>query len=278
MILYTSIGYMEFFGRSKNMNIETKRVKIISVISLVFLFSLSSGVGSAQQAQENPREGSVSFSLSGGYAHAETRRGMVDLKAEIQISLSPNFRIGFGLGYLSDSDNMHIAGSFAGVSGGMMGGMSGGFSGHRHEFRVIPITLSLYYILPVNPRMDIFMVGGGGYYLGSFEDVSSQDHNAFGPHAGLGIDFKITDRIVIGAEGVYRFVNLKGFESELHPGFREGLPGEDHEEGFWHFHHGQGDYHFHGSEEDEGQMFLDSSPFDISLNGFSLRAGIKFKF
>jgi len=77
---------------------------------------------------------------------------------------------------------------------------------------------------------------------------------------------------------VLNSLNLKGFTSELHEGFREGMEGEEHEEGFWHYHHHEGEYYFHESQENQEQMMIDTPPFDISLNGFSIRAGIKFGF
>jgi hypothetical protein len=203
---------------------------------------------------------------------------MVDVKAEVQFSLSSNFRVGLSVGYLSDSDNMHMGGNFGGMTGGMMDGLTGSLYGHGHDFRAIPLTISLYYVLPINPKVDIFMIGGGGYYLSSFRDTSTQEKNTFGSHIGIGFDFKIAERVMIVAEGIYRFINLKGFISELHPGFREGMEGEEHEEGFWHYHHHEGEYHFHESHENQEQMMIDTPPFDISLNGFSIRAGIKFGF
>jgi len=255
-----------------------------SFVSLVLLFLLGTVMIYAKQVQGVTSSGlsRVNFSLWGGYAHSESWGIMVDVKAEIQFSLSSNIKAGFGFGYLSDSDNMHMGGNIGGISGGMMGGMmdghTGGFSGDGHDFRVIPLTLNLYYILPVNHKLDIFMVGGGGYYFSSFRDISTQEENAFGPHAGFGFDLEIADRIKIVAEGIYRFVNLKRFTSELHPGFREAMEGGGHEEGFWHYNHDQGEYHFHGSLEDQAQMMMDSPPYSISLNGFSLHAGIKFRF
>jgi len=255
-----------------------------SFFSLVFLFLLSTVTIYAEPGQGVSSSGlsRVNFSLWGGYAHSESRGIMVDVKAEIQFSLSSNIKAGFGIGYLSDSDNMHMGGNIGGLSGGMMGGMMGGqtdgFYGDGHDFRVIPLTLNLYYILPLNQKLDIFMVGGGGYYLSFFRDVSTQERNAFGPHAGFGFDLEIADRIKIVVEGIYRFINLKGFTSELHPGFREGMEGGGQEEGFWHYNHSMGEYHFHESYEDQAQMMTDSPLYNISLNGFSLRAGIKFRF
>lgn len=220
----------------------------------------------------------MNFTLKGGFAHSESLSGIVDVMAEIQFILSSNIRASLGIGYLSDFDGMHMGGSFCGISGGMMGGMTGGFSGYNHDFKVIPLTFSLYYVLPINSNLDVFMLSGGGYYLGYFRDISTQRENAFGPHAGIGFDFKVTDRIAIVAEGIYRFINLKNFTSELHPGFIEGTQSEEHEEGFWHFHHDHGDWYFHEEHEDQTQMMMDTSPFNISLNGFSIRAGIKFGF
>jgi len=266
------------------MRSKSSKSIFFSFVSLVFLFLLGTVMIYAEPGHgaSSSRLNRINFSLRGGYAHSEGRSGMVDVKAEIQFRLSSNIRAGFGIGYLSDSDNMHMGGAIGGVSVGMMGGMmsgqTGSFSGGGHSFRVIPLTLNLYYVLSVNHKLDIFMVGGGGYYLSFFRDMSTQEKNAFGPHAGFGFDLEIADRIKIVAEGIYRFVNLKGFTGELHPGFREGMEGEEHEEGFWHYNHGQEEYHFHNSYEDQAQMMIDSPPYNISLNGFSLRAGIKFRF
>lgn len=257
--------------------------KIFGLVSLGLFLLFISEKSFAQPGQEDSsRLRRANFSLSGGYAHSESRNGLVDVKAEIQYSISPAIRAGLSVGYLSDSDNMHMGENIGGMSGGMMDGIMdgqmGGFSGHNHNFRVIPLTLSLYYVLPVNPKVDIFMVGGGGYYLSSFNDISRQEKNALGAHVGFGFDLKVADRIMIVAEGIYRFVNLKGFTSELHPGFREGMDDEEHQEGFWHYHHHHEEWHFHEEHENDEQMITDSSNFNISLNGFSLRAGIKFKF
>ena len=251
-------------------------------LGLLFLLGTVMIYAKPGQGASSSRLNRINFSLRGGYAYSEGRSGMVDVKAEIQFSLSSNIRAGFGIGYLSDSDNMHLGGAIGGVSVGMMGGMmsgqTGSFSGGGHSFRVIPITLSLYYVLPINHKLDIFMVGGGGYYLSFFRDMSTQEKNAFGPHAGFGFDLEIADRIKIVAEGIYRFINLEGFTSELHQGFRGGMEGGGQEEGFWHYNHDQGEYHFHGSQEDQAQIMIDCPPYSISLSGFSLRAGIKFRF
>lgn len=264
------------------------RIRFFSLVSSIMIILLSSGTVYALSYRDNPDSNprKVSFAMNGGYSHSESIGSMVDLNIEIQFSLSSNVRVGLSIGYLSGSDSMHMDGNFGSMQGGMMsdmmGGMNGdymgGFSEHNHSLRVIPLTLSLYYVLPVNPKLNMFMFGGGGYYIGSYNDQASQNDNVFGPHIGVGIDFKIADRIIVVAEGLYRFANLKGFTSELHEGFREGMEGEEHEEGFWHFHHHDEEWHFHEEHENEQQMLMDVPPSNISLNGISLRVGIKFLF
>jgi len=142
---------------------QAAKIKIFGFVSLGLLFMLNSVTGYGQQAQVSSSTlRGLNFFLGGGYAHSESRSGLVDVKAEIQLSLSSTIRAGFGVGYMSDSDNMHMSGNLGGMAGGMMGGMTGGmsgsFTGHSHQFRVIPFTLSLYYALPLNPQFDLYMV------------------------------------------------------------------------------------------------------------------------
>ncbi|MHA2062148.1 MAG: hypothetical protein ACW963_07665 [Candidatus Sifarchaeia archaeon] len=255
---------------------KSLRLKIMPGITMALFALLMTTLVNAQSTQEtySSTTSRVGFFLGGGFAHSESRGGMIDLKSELQFSISKKIRFGLGIGYMSDFHGMHMSG---GMMGGMMGGMNNGFSGHRHSFRVVPITSSIYYLLPLSPNVDVFMTGGGGYYIASFRDVSTENKNAFGPHVGIGFDFKATHKINIITEAVYRFVNLKDFTSQLHQGFRE-LEGEQHEDGFWHFHHQHEEWHFHEEHEDEIQVLEDSSPFNISLNGFSIRAEVRFGF
>ncbi len=250
------------------------RIKFFSSITLGIIFLGSTLISAvSDEDTKNLHQRRVGFSIVGGYAHLESVGSMLDLNIEIQFILSSNVRVGLGVGYLSGSDGMK-----GGMMGGMNGDFMGGFSDHNHNLSVIPLTLSLYYVFPINPKLDIFMLGGAGYYLGSYRDQATQNNSSFGPHVGLGIDIKVTDRIAIVAEGFYRFANLKGFTCELHEGFREGMEGEEHEEGFWHFNHHEEEWHFHGEHENQQEILMDVPPFNISLNGISLHIGIKFGF
>lgn len=260
------------------MKVPSLKKTIFSFVSLGLILLMSYAMNYARPVEENRSAPSnrPNFSLKGGNAHSESQGCMAEVDAEILFPLSSFLRIGLGIGYLSDWGGMHMGGGIGLMSGGMMTGFGDGFSGHGHDFRVIPLTLSLYYTIPVRSNIDIFMVGGAGYYWGSFRDISIQRKSGFGPHAGFGFDFKVADRIVIVTEGIFRFASLKNFTSELYPGFKDEMG--EYVEGFWHFHHGHGEWHFHEEHEDLLQMSAENSPFNISLNGFSIRAGIRFSF
>lgn len=253
---------------------NTRKSRSINLVILGIVILLGSTIIFAGVEGESYKfsEKRINLTMIGGYAHSEGLGGMADLNLEIQFSLSSYVRTGLGVGYLSGNDDMHISGYFDNMQvemmGGMGGGMMDGFSGHGHNLKIVPITLSLYYFLPINPKLDIFMLGGWGYYIGSDRDQSTQNESSFGPHVGLGLDFKVSERVEIVAEGFYRFVSLKGFLRKLHEGFREGMVGEEYDE----------EWHFHEEHENEQHTLMDVPSFDISLNGISLRVGIKFGF
>lgn len=256
------------------------RVGLISLLFLGFLILVPQVLSSVEPFPDPAASSSRwSLSLNGGYANSESRGGMMDLTAEVQFRFSPKFWTGVSIGYLSDSDNDHMSGNSSGMGGGMMGGgMMGGFTGHSHDFHAVPLVVSLYYGIPLNPRFDVYLLGGGGYYWSSFKDISTEKKGAFGPHAGIGVDFKVARQITVNAQGIYRFVSLKGFTNELHQGFMEQVVGGEQMMGFWHYNSDLGEYHFHQEGESFDQMMMDSPSYNIDLNGISLRAGIKFSF
>jgi len=252
-----------------------------SLLLILILFLLEGMAVSAISAQENRAEWrSISIGLLGGYGHSETQGGMADLKAEILFPLSRSLSLGFGSGYLSGSDQRHGMGN-AGMMGGMMGGMmdgQGGISmGLDHSFRSTPLTLTAYLRRPLGYSAVVILQGGIGYYWSNYRDITVQRKQAFGPHFGLGADFRIARNVLVVGEANYRFVSIKGFEADLHPGFD--LDDQGHPmDGFWYFDQADGGYHF---RLDDGHMdeFRRGLPrFDIILSGFSLRAGLRFGF
>ena len=240
------------------------KIVIPVLVGILFLSIAKLSISHPLSAASLSHRERVSISFAGGIAHAMDWNMLSDLRAGLQLAIFTHTSLGVGFGYIGDSNHMG--------RGGHAGGMMGGFSGHNHHLQVFPVTLSLYYRLPVNPKVNVFMVGGGGYYLGSFRDVSMQWEGVFGPHAGLGVDFNLADNIGLVAEGVYRFGTFDHFSSEIH----SEVYGDEGVEGYNHHHDHDEALHYHEYGSDDVHGGMGAVPMDMSLNGFSLRLGIQF--
>ncbi|MCL5030582.1 MAG: hypothetical protein M1480_16340 [Bacteroidetes bacterium] len=86
------------------------------------------------------------------------------------------------------------------------------FSGNRtvtinvtDGFKLIPIELSIYYLLPFSMERYKFLMGGGvAYYYGkhirNFGDAgvsSTETHIAYGIHVSVSMDYLLTDKIIL---------------------------------------------------------------------------------
>jgi hypothetical protein len=236
------------------------------------------GTGALANAQER-EERAISLGLGAGFGHSESRGGMLDLMADVRFSLSRSFHLGFGVGHLNSSHDMGMNG-FSGM-GGMMDGMGGdvnqGVPGFRNDFRSIPLTATAYYLRPVSPYLKLYLLGGAGYYISTFRDMTSQTKSSFGPHLGLGMEFRAARGILLTAEALYRFVTIKNFRPELHAGHSLDDHGQ-HMEGFWSYDYMQERFQFHADGQDMNEIMRNLVPFDVRLSGFALRAGLRFGF
>jgi len=135
-----------------------------------------------------------SLSMEGGCGFSEDSQAMADLRTELQFGLTSRIRLGLGIGYLHGSGRH-------------------GLVGYRDDFRLMPLSLKAYYVLPLAHKLSIFMSGGGTYYIGWFHGVAGpHDNNAWGGQGGLGFEYRLTRRIGLVAEGNYRFVSFGGFK------------------------------------------------------------------
>jgi outer membrane protein W len=84
------------------------------------------------------------------------------------------------------------------------------------EFFVIPVTLNLKYIYPLE-SFEPYIEGGGGIYVGDAElsgggiELSDRYTNV-GGFLGAGVNINITESIFIGVEGRYLWVAEHNFE------------------------------------------------------------------
>jgi len=148
-------------------------------------------------------------------------RGL-DSSGEIVLRISRPLEIGIGLGFLSRA-NSHSLVAIEEPS-------SGARSSVRWTTRAwaIPLLLNAYYHVPISPRLTGFVKAGLGYYLANLKLTSEEEaellgietwsqiiskgrDDALGCQAGLGIEYGISGRFSLYAEGGWRFVNFKNW-------------------------------------------------------------------
>jgi len=260
------------------------KIRQITIFLLfpLLLFWGAAGTAAARESGKSP----IDLGLGAGFGHSEIRGGLLDLMADVRLSLAPNLRLGVGVGYLTSSHHMGTdrrGGMMGGgmMDGGMMGGldrdMDQGVPGFRNSLRSIPLTATAYYSRPIGRALDLYLLGGGGYYITTFRDLTSQTKSSFGPHLGLGLDFKVARKVLLSAEALYRFVTVKHFKSETRPGYLLDAQGQ-RVEGFWSYDHMTERFQFHMSGQDQDAIGSGLQPFDVRLSGFALRVGLRLGF
>ena len=211
------------------------------------------------------------IAVGGGAAFAEDYHALAQLLAELQYNFTPRFRLGLGLGYLSSGGRGEQSGRDRWMSpqaGMNQGGMTlierlfnWSPTEQGRDFRLVPISLNAYYVLPLARRWDAFLSGGASYYLGTFYGDSSRlSKNALGGQAGLGVEYRLNPRLKLVAEGAYRFVSFNGLKFPRPLGFLDSLAAAS---GF-------------GNLVYFLAPLFQPKPVDVSLNGFSLTAGVRF--
>ena len=241
-------------------------------LSVVLGLFLIASAASARCSRHNEYSGFNRFSLSlgGGFGFTEGHQGMLDLKTELQFGLSSRIRFGLGIGYWnSDERNGFDKDRNDGRDKKSTGELEQDIShekidgnchvqGYRQDFRILPLSLNVYYDLPLSRRWDVFASGGGSYYFGSFRGASKrQDKNAWGGQGGLGVEFRLTRQLKLVAEGDYRFVNFHGVDC-LQPAGRALLAD--------------------GTADIDDKTTEKLSHIRMDLSGFSFRASVKFGF
>jgi hypothetical protein len=276
---------------------------------------------------------SFSFSSTIREIHATYEAG-----AEVLLRLRPRWSVGLEINICPFSRQGEISTNLANeenytVSPSGSGTVSLGEATSQsplYELRIVPISLSVYYVLPLGSKYSLCLGAGGGLYLGrykyneaysySFDYVDSQysgnsqvqyvdrsssageytetaTARAFGYHASVGLDVRLSPSLSLTVEVLGRHANIGGWSGEKADSYDW-----DHSWGPWGAYSDSG----HVDESGNGKLwrvdvhsaatgklyprvvFSDGEPFSaeyadirpasINLNGFSLRAGIKFRF
>jgi opacity protein-like surface antigen len=154
-----------------------------------------------------------------------------EYEGELTISLNEHFGIGIGAGYIQRKEASEVA--FELDSGDLY--LYYDFS-YRPKLSAIPIKLSVYYYLPIIPRMNLFLNGGIGYYFGKLNyrrhwesqqlyegyeyyelgykyDIDAKD-NGIGFHGGFGLEYNVKKNLAFFVEGVGRSIKLSAWEGD----------------------------------------------------------------
>jgi hypothetical protein len=156
-----------------------------------------------------------SLSLDGGFGLAGGHRGTLDAKTEFQFGLSRRIRIGLGVGYAGGGNGWGRDGGY-GLRTTEQAALDAAAQGEgiremgpRQSYRIVPVTLNVYYFLPLGRRWNLFAGGGGSVSFGSFHGLDVREHRtAWGGQAGLGAEYRLSRRLTLIAQGEYRLAEF----------------------------------------------------------------------
>jgi len=215
-----------------------------------------------------------------------------DFGGEVIINFMPQIGIGLGVGYIQASSNSTIEDTWSGLA-------------YEDTFNpkvtAIPLTLGVYFGLPMGDTMSVIANAGIGYYLGTFswnysyeseyddyEENWEAKSNAIGFHGGLGIEVNLSPSMALVVEGFGRYAKLKGLTGdytweESYFGFSS--QGSIKDATLWYYEWRSSStgkwYPTIAFGQDEPQSTSSRRNIregEVDLTGFSLRVGIKIKF
>jgi hypothetical protein len=124
-----------------------------------FRFKLTVGYGSMAIGDINAvlksQENFFSYLASGGTKDGEFKelnKGF-EFEGEYIIDISEHFGLGIGAGYILRKEQSKVSLCF----------MS---SSHNHKISAIPIKVTAYYSAPIASKLNFYLSGGIGYYIG----------------------------------------------------------------------------------------------------------------
>lgn len=166
------------------------------------------------------------------------------------------------------------------------------------KISVIPITLGIYYSMPLASGVNLIVNGGAGYYLGQlswdmdysgflseYKDTFKGTKGTIGFQGGLGFEFEFSPNVAFVLEGCGRYAKLKDIVGDFKRA-GTGMMGPFEESGeytmwYYEFLIGTEYYpqtHFDEEEPYDPPYFRNVRKAEIDLSGFSVRAGFKFRF
>jgi hypothetical protein len=211
---------------------------------------LNKSISGWRQYYEDRQSSSFSSNYTLGELHSTFEVG-----AEVEVSLSSRWSIGLGATFLSFGQKGEVSTKLASQENYTLSPTRQGTISleeltsqqPENEVLTVPVTLSIYYLLPLGGDYSIYLGGGGGLYLSRYrhkeaytysfnytdtqlsadssvlyvdkyastgeytETARTQD---FGLHGVAGLDIRLSSSFSIAVEILGRWVNLEGWEGE----------------------------------------------------------------
>jgi len=224
-------------------------------------FSLSGGLGMINGGDFNAyiRDTNAYYTGINDYYDADyytvdwkEMKSMTNFRGEVFARFGKNFGVGLGVEYIKKSNPGNLAYDDEGLETYDFSWYYIDLSWYDHEtwvwdqtLSVIPITLNLYYYIPVGQMGEAYINVGPGYYLGTLksnldysgewgyydeyhwadgdlwpphyksDSVESENDyldatcNTIGFHFGAGFNFNLGNNIALFGEALYRLANFK---------------------------------------------------------------------
>jgi hypothetical protein len=208
-----------------------------------------------------------------------------ELAGELVFNLSSQFALSGGVGYITGKSTSKGTTSLAGVTT---------INETELKVKAIPVTVSLYYSLPVSTKSRFSLGAGVGYYFASFtrnylnEQVGIYWIDAnfkgsasdIGFHGGIGFEYDLSSTFAIVIEGFGRYAKISGFE-----GTRERIDSNNWSD-LW-----EGNYYYSDRQHSSGTLLprvslsdpssienaINSRDYETDFSGFTIRIGLKIK-
>lgn len=212
-----------------------------------------------------------------------------EYEGELTLSLSENFAIGIGGGYIKRHKISEVTVSAPGLS-------IEGVLDPKTTSYAIPV-INAYYFLPVASSVNIFLTAGGAYYqsttrttyrietqvLGADPVIERTEieckKGSFGVHGAVGLDVDVLPNFSFFVEGRARYAKMPEWKSML--GGRFGLTAGAVLYSIEKFDETTGKWYKSvdlSVTEPTGSDIRNAEEFEVDLSGICLRLGIRIKF
>jgi hypothetical protein len=205
-----------------NLVISTRKLLRIGVLFFMMFSIIDYADATSEKKFELKISGGISYLAGTDFdPNAASEKNSLDwgkeISGEILFHLSRIALCG-GVGYINGKSSSESVTS--------EGGAVTATSTSNLDAKAIPLTLGIYYFLPVSSKSQIFLHAGAGYYFVSFERDSRRENDTpywievdlkgndgdFGFHGGIGFEYAISENIIFVIEGAGRYAKIKGYE------------------------------------------------------------------